>query len=85
MKDAARICDLLQQLAGRQPGEEPSWELVAAVQLLVAVISHEDSRRLSEHFSRRLNAGWKGVITPKGAKLLEPFDRVCNHEEPHHR
>ena len=84
LTEVRALCALLHDLAGRPPGEEPTWELLAAVQLLLAVIGPAERAYLFRELSRRQSEGWRVIITPTGAKFFPPFPGVCDQEEPHH-
>lgn len=81
--DAKKICDLIQQLAGRPPGEEPTWELSYAVELLTR-IAGENRSYVLEHLIKRLDENWRGVLFEDGPRLVGPLTRVCDtHDQIH--
>jgi len=81
---AREICELVQQLAGKPPGEEPTWELLFVVEILFGLLDTAEQTELVEHLTGRRDDEWRGVVLPEGAKLVGPLPRVCNQEQPHH-
>ncbi len=79
-----KICDLIQQLAGRPPGEEPTWELAFAVALLTRLVDAAGRTHLIEHLSRRLEENWRAVLKPEGPQLVGPLPCVCGVRDQLH-
>jgi hypothetical protein len=82
--DSKEICDLIQQLAGRPPGEEPTWELSYAVELLTRIAGENGCSYVLEHLTQRLDENWRGVLFEDGPQLIGPFPRVCEARDQLH-